>query len=254
MARLVINLLGSFQVSLDGKLVSGFESDKVRGLLAYLAVEADQPHRRERLAGLLWPDYPERSARTNLRSALANLRKVLDDQHAQPPFLLITRQTIQFNPVSDSQLDADQFLTLVGGEPGRSADISPLEDAAALYRGDFLEGFFIPDSSAVEEWVQVTRQSFQRQMLSALHRLAAYYLEIEAFEQALSYAQWQIELDPFQESAHQQVMWILANSGQRNEAIRHYDGYRELLKAELGVEPLETTQVTYQHLLQDELP
>ena len=48
MARLEINLLGSFQVSLDGKPVSGFDSDKVRGLLTYLAVEADQPHRRER--------------------------------------------------------------------------------------------------------------------------------------------------------------------------------------------------------------
>ncbi len=254
MARLEINLLGSFQVSLDGKPVSGFDSDKVRGLLAYLAVEADQPHRRERLAGLLWPDYPERSARTSLRSALANLRKVTGDQQAQPPFLLITNRTIQFNLASDSQLDVHQFAALVGGEPGRSTDTSQLESAVALYQGEFLEGFFIPDSSAFEEWAQVTRQSFQWQMLSALHRLAAHHLEEEAFEQALHYAQRQIELDSFQEAAHQQVMSILAKSGQRNEALRHYDEYRQQLKAELGVEPLKTTQAMYQRLLQGELP
>jgi DNA-binding SARP family transcriptional activator len=254
MARLEINLLGPFQVSLDGNPVSGFDSDKVRGLLAYLTVEADQPHRRERLAGLLWPDYPERSARTNLRSALANLRKVIGDQQAQPPFLLITHRTIQFNRVSDSQLDVHQFTALVGGEPGISTDTSQLESAVARYKGEFLEGFFIPDSSTFEEWAQVTRQSFQRQMLSALHRLAACYLEEGKFEQALSYAQRQIELDSFQEAAHQQVMSVLAKSGQRNEAIRHYDGYRELLKAELGVEPLEITQVMYQQLLEDEPP
>ncbi len=252
MARLVINLLGSFQVSLDGKPVSGFDSDKVRGLLAYLVVEADQPHRRERLAGLLWPDYPEGSARTNLRSALANLRKIIGDHQAQPPFLLITRQTIQFNRASDAWLDVHQFTTLAGGEPGHLANIERLESSVALHKGGFLEGFFITDSSAFEEWAQLTRQSFQRQMQSTLHRLAAYYLEKGAFEQALSYAQRQIELDSFQEAAHQQVMWILAKSGQRNEAIRHYDEYRELLKAELNVEPLETTQVMYQQLLKDE--
>jgi DNA-binding SARP family transcriptional activator len=212
MARLVINLLGSFQVSLDGKPVSGFDSDKVRGLLAYLVVEADQPHRRERLAGLLWPDYPEGSARTNLRSALANLRKIIGDHQVQPPFLLITRQTIQFNRASDAWLDVHQFTTLAGGEPGHLDNIERLESSVALHKGGFLEGFFITDSSAFEEWAQLTRQSFQRQMQSTLHRLAAYYLEKGAFEQALSYAQRLIELDSFQEAAHQQVMWILVKS------------------------------------------
>ena len=54
MARLVIRLLGSFQASLDGELIDGFHSDKVRALLTYLCVEGERPHRRERLAGLLW--------------------------------------------------------------------------------------------------------------------------------------------------------------------------------------------------------
>ncbi|MFN2217102.1 MAG: regulator, partial [Anaerolineae bacterium] len=77
MARLSIRLLGPLQVTLDGEPVTGFESDKVRALLAYLAVEQGAPQRREKLAGMLWPDWPERSARTNLRRALANLRKAL---------------------------------------------------------------------------------------------------------------------------------------------------------------------------------
>ena len=55
------------QVTLDGAPVTGFESDKVRALLAYLAVESDRPHRRETLAGLLWPEQPENAARLSLR-------------------------------------------------------------------------------------------------------------------------------------------------------------------------------------------
>jgi len=107
MARLEIFLLGSFQATLDSEPLTNFESDKARALLAYLAVEADRPHRREALAGLLWPDTPERTARTNLRSALANLRQLLNDHQTQPPYLLVTRQTIQFNSESDHWLDVE---------------------------------------------------------------------------------------------------------------------------------------------------
>ena len=96
MAHLSLSLLGAFQATLDGKPITGFESAKVRALLAYLALEADGPHRRESLAGLLWPDRPEQVARHNLRHALSVLRKVIGDRDAAhmergaTPFLIIT--------------------------------------------------------------------------------------------------------------------------------------------------------------------
>ena len=67
MARLDVRLLGPFRVAMDGEPVTGFASDKVRALLAYLCTEESGPHRREKLAGLLWPDWPEPAARANLR-------------------------------------------------------------------------------------------------------------------------------------------------------------------------------------------
>jgi DNA-binding SARP family transcriptional activator len=70
MARLRVSLLGSFGVELDGKKVTAFTSNKARALLAYLATEANQPHRRKQLAGLLWPDWPERSARQSAQCPL----------------------------------------------------------------------------------------------------------------------------------------------------------------------------------------
>ena len=83
MAQLSIRVLGGLSVSKDGKTISSFESDKVRALFAYLAVEAGRPHRRETLAGLLWPDCPEQTAHHNLSQALFNLRKVLGDHTAK---------------------------------------------------------------------------------------------------------------------------------------------------------------------------
>jgi DNA-binding SARP family transcriptional activator len=104
MPHLSLALLGPFQATLDGQPVTGWKSNKIKALLAYLAVEADRPHPRETLAGLLWPDYSNSSALNNLRDALSALRQAIGDRQAEPPFLLVTRETIQFNTASDYAL------------------------------------------------------------------------------------------------------------------------------------------------------
>ena len=80
MTDLSISLLGAFRLIGPGGTITGIESNKVRALLAYLAVESDRPHRREALAELLWPDAPQPVGRQNLRRALYNLRRALEGQ------------------------------------------------------------------------------------------------------------------------------------------------------------------------------
>ena len=69
-----LRLLGQFDLRLDGRLVE-IPSRPAQSLLAYLALTAGIAHRRERLAGLIWPDIPEVDARRNLRRALWHIRK-----------------------------------------------------------------------------------------------------------------------------------------------------------------------------------
>jgi hypothetical protein len=95
MPRLNLRLLGPFQATLDGRPINGFESNKVRALLAYLVIESDRPHSRDELVGLLWPDQPDASARANLRQALANLRHIIGDRTAESP--LLTLRLTAFN-------------------------------------------------------------------------------------------------------------------------------------------------------------
>ncbi len=92
MSRLSLSLLGPKQILLDGKPVRAFTYQKAFALLAYLVVEADVPHSRQALVGLLWPDLPNAAALTNLRQVLADLRLVIADETTVPPFLLITRE------------------------------------------------------------------------------------------------------------------------------------------------------------------
>jgi WD40 repeat protein/DNA-binding SARP family transcriptional activator len=248
MARLSLSLLGTFQAALDGQPATGFESNKVRALLVYLAVEADRPHSRETLAGLLWPDYPDRSALNNLRSALANLRQAIGDRQAEPPFLLITRDTIQFNTASDYSLDLSGLAHLTGLEIGQ------LEQAVAAYRGSFLEGLSLGDSPPYEEWVLYKREQTNRQMLEALHRLAAHYEDCGAYERAILYARRWLELEPWDEEAHRQLMRAMALSGQRSSALAQYEACCRTLKQELGVEPARETTTLYESIRDEIFP
>ncbi|HUW14798.1 MAG TPA: BTAD domain-containing putative transcriptional regulator, partial [Anaerolineae bacterium] len=253
MSRLVIHLLGPFRVSLDGEPVTGLESDKVRALLAYLAVEADQPHRREKLVGLLWPEQPEQAARANLRRALANLRKAISDRPAiadgpaSPPYLRVTRQTVQFNSGSDASVDVTAFRAALEREGDAAPSIQPLEEAIALYRGSFLEGFFVKDSGPFEDWSLLTRERLQRQA-AALRDLASHYAQHGELERACDYAWRQVELEPWQEKPYQQLMRLLARTGRRSEALAQYEVCRRRLAEELGVEPASATTRLYERI------
>ena len=247
MARLSIHLLGPFDASLDRTPVANFETDKVRALLAYVTVEVHRPHRRQELAGLLWPDWPERSARANLRYAIG-------DRQADPPHLLITRDSIQFNIASDSRVDVAVFDELFKTDQGEENLYWRLKQALALYRGPFLSGFSLKDSAPFEDWALLERERLQRQYLGALGRLAEHYGEHGEYEQACELARQRVEIDPLDEEANWGLMRLLALRGHRAEALVHYEAYRQHLATELDVAPTAETQAMVELLSKGELP
>ncbi len=247
MARLSVRLLGTLQVTLDGMPLTGFESDKERVLLAYLVEESQQPHRREKLAGLLWPERTEAAARRNLRRVLSNLRRLLGDRTPSgPPFLLVTEQTVRFNAACDAWVDCVAFARLL--RPLRQQPITQLEEAIRFYQGDFLEGFSIADSPACEEWMVLCRERYQRLMMEALHRLVEEYERHGRFERALELAWRQLDLEPWWEEAHQQLIRLLALSGRRSEALAQYVKCRRVLAEELDAEPSPETTSLYERI------
>jgi DNA-binding SARP family transcriptional activator len=245
MTHLDIALLGSFTVTLDGQPATDFDSNKVRALLAYLAVESDRPHRRETLAGMLWPEAPNRSAFNNLRYSLSDLRQTIGDRQARPPFLQITHDSLQFNRDSDHVLDVVSLARCLNAEQDDPAAMQELAEAVRLYRGWFLEGFSVSGSAPFEEWAVFKREQIGRQALRALNRLAAYHEGQGDYEQSCTYANRQIELEPWQEEAHRQLMRSLALSGRRSAALHQYEVCRRTLQQELNVEPATETHSLY---------
>jgi predicted ATPase/DNA-binding SARP family transcriptional activator len=257
MLRLSLVLLGFFQARLDGQAIDRFESNKVRALLAYLAVENGRVHSRDELAGLLWPEQPDRAARNNLRQALANLRQAIGDRTARPPFLHITRRAIQFNTRSDHEIDLSQFKELLSAcdahhhrHAGRCRSCARRrQQAVALYGGDFLAQLFLADSAPFEEWALLRRERLRLQVQAALNHLVSYHEGRGDWDQVRRYAQRQLDLDAWREEAYRPLMRALAATGQRSAALASYHALCQVLEQKLGISPTPTTIALYERIL-----
>ncbi|GEM_PF-494229 len=255
MPHLELSLFGGFQATLDEAPVECFETNKVRGLLAYLTVEAQRLHRRDRLAGLLWPDRPQRVARNNLRQALSSLRRTLGDRSREPPFLLASRTELGLNPQASVWVDVAAFQKLMARVTPLSASpplddqtVYTLQQAAELYQGDFLAGFHLPDSAPFEEWATVLRERLRLQVLDALQALTNHFLGRQEYEQARLYALRQVEQEPWREEAHRQLMRLYAINGQPEAAAAQYERCRRILAQELKLEPTPETRRLYEQI------
>ncbi len=221
-------------------------------MLIYLAVTR-QPHRRERLAAMFWPESDTGHAKAALRRTLSSLRKALGGR-----WIEVTREHLAVEP---AWLDTQAFAELLEGTLGHGHPasesctrcIEPLTQALELYRGDFLAGFSLPDSPQFDEWQYFTERALQRKCTEALQLLSAAHQSAGNFEKALEAADRLLTLDSLNETAHRQLMRLYAKLGRRDLALKQYRDCVRLLQTELGTPPLEETVDLYERIRAGEL-
>lgn len=218
-------------------------SRKHLALLIFLTIEHGPSHSRDALLALLWPEAAEAAARNNLRVALADLRQALGAAGAE--LLQTTRHTIQFSAPDDHVGDVPAFRALLAAVQTHGhaavercpACLEQLEQATALYRGEFLHGFGLPDSAPFEEWAAFQREQLHQQQLAALETLtAAAHLRGDHAGQ-VAYGRRMLALEPWREAAHAQVIRGLWALGERTAALKQYEACCRILADELGLEP-----------------
>ena len=255
MSPLSNTLFGTFQATLGERPVI-FATEKCRALLAYLAVEAGRPHRRELLATLFWPGQPEQTARTNLRQTLHRLRTAIGDTGDPNPHLLVSLHDIQLNPDGDHWLDVadfDRSLNVFRDHCGQGLPLcaycrEALKTIVALYRGEFMAGFSISANLPFELWLLTKQEGYRRQTLEILGRLGDFYEETGDFARAAGCARRLVTLEPWRESSHRLLMRNLAQAGQERAALAQYERCRQLIAEDLGIEPSKKMRRLYERI------
>ena len=257
MCALRLVLLGGFRAECDGVPVNAFDSDKARALLAYLAVEGHRSHRRDELIGLFWPEMPQRRALHNLSQTFYSLRSAFP-RNPEGSLFEVTPQEIRIRGDA-CWADSVEMVTLLQNCEAHHHDPDSLcracrdrlEQAVALYHGDFLAGLYLKDCAGFDEWQTARRESLKASLIRALGWLSRSLERSGTLEQALDYARRHTEIDGLDESAHRQVMRLLARTGRRAEALAQYSLCRESILAEVGVEPDAGTTALYQQILRE---
>lgn len=265
-----IRLLGTIQIEKEGIPIRDFESRKTLALLGYL-VSQDQPVSRSRLAGLFWGDKPEALGRRNLSRELSQLSSHL------PNCFRADYHTIQFQPTAACCVDTLAFKALVKVEAGPKVSMGPvnaapagqpllsmadpteapavsktqiskLAQAVALYRGEFMAGFYLDDCPEFETWLVREQEAWRQQVTGILDCLTVYHGLRRQYNEAQFFVKRWLELEPWQEEAHRYMMILLARMGKRGDALVQYETCRRVLAQELAVEPEAETVALYEQI------
>ncbi|MCP4541070.1 MAG: AAA family ATPase [Chloroflexi bacterium] len=258
---LVLHLLGEPQLFYNESSLAELLAKKEQALLIYVACQTEQRFSREHLATLLWGETSQSQARYNLRRALWNLRRVLDQVGLPPESCLVAEGSwVYIPPTAPCWVDVcdfEQVLQACFQDPQShfspaSEGIRRIRKALDLYQGDFMAGFSVLRAPNFEEWLTLERERLFLLLLRALTSLIQGFIARGERNEAIAACQRLLVLDPLQEDIHRLLMRLYWETGQRPQALRQYNTYQELLQRELGIEPLEETRDLYQRILQRE--
>ncbi|WP_420630390.1 BTAD domain-containing putative transcriptional regulator [Candidatus Leptofilum sp.] len=235
---LKLALLGPLQISIADEPLIGLDSGKARALLCYLVVNG-RTHSRHALANLLWGELPESDARRNLRGVLLKLRKFVE------PYLQISHQTVGLHPEAAVWVDTAVFQQHLGMGERKAHD---WQTAVQLYRGEFLQEFYIRQAPDFDNWLQEQRSFFHNQAIVAHHAWASQLLADAAYSQGIAVARRLLTLEPTREASHRLLMVLLASDGQRTAALQQFEQCQQVLQAELRVAVSEETAVLHEQI------
>ncbi|MGA8986684.1 AfsR/SARP family transcriptional regulator [Aeromicrobium sp.] len=242
--QIEIRLLGRLWVRPpDGYVVpaSSWTTGKTTDLLRLLAMSAAQTVPSQTLIERLWPGVDEVRATGSLRTATANIRRVLGKDS-------VTRQAdgLRLAPCWVDVL-AHEALAIEAAAAVQSREharvVSLVKEAEALYVDDFHAH---DDDSP---WAVEIRTKLISLRTTLLAEAADSALELGWLRDAIDLSTLAISIDPCLERAHRALMRAYAGIGEIESALRSYDRCRRNLLTELGAAPSVQTRALHRQLL-----
>lgn len=254
-ATIAIHLMGQFKLVVNNNDCTHLLTyDKVKLLLAVLALAQGRSVARPRLADMLWPDNHDDKGRARVRHALHTLRQAF----AAIPDALVSDTTGLSLNVDLIWVDV---LSIVDTDD--DASLHALKESLDRYSGPFLEGFRLPHSEPLLAWQQSWNARLELDLTQYRSRLIDQYLEHGDTQTALNHAKLWVHQWPEDEACHRLLMRLLLLAGDRDAALSAFHNCCDVLNKRLGVVPsaetrallgLENQALSTQSLVTDTYP
>ncbi len=251
-----IRLLGTVELRVDGRSVK-LGSDKVRMLLAALAIDVGKPIALSRLEDLFWDDEPPNKASGSIYSFASRirneLRKAPGAEDDGIPVLISTHAHTYTLETDPGIIDWHRYLRLTGrarllAERGDDAEaLALLTQAESLWKGEPLAG--LPG-----EWAHVERVRMDAKHLAAAITRSTVELRMGRFTDLVPELSTLVSRYPTDQTLVGHLMLALYGSGRQGEALMRYQGTRRLLLELLGSSPGKELATLHARILENTPP
>lgn len=233
-------ILGPLEVVDEGRVVP-LERKRVRALLGFLLLHANELVTSDRLIDEVWGADPPKTASASLQNHVSRLRKAVgkDAIVSQPAGYVFRVDPEQFDLARFERLTADAHE----GEARERAD--KLRAALSLWRGSALEDL------AFEPFAQDEIRRLEEARLSALEERIEADLELGRTD-LLGELEELVDRHPLRERFRAQLMRALYRAGRQADALAAYQDARTVLMDELGLEPSEELRTLQQAILRQD--
>jgi len=143
-------------------------------------------------------------------------------------------------------VDLFKFRELLDSSQRLQGDlrIATLKQAERVYGGVFMEGYS-------DEWCEEERRCVRGQYVALLKDLVRASRDARDYVAGADYAQRVIALDPLDEDAHRDLIFLYYLSGNRAAALAQYELVKQELREELGVAPAKATTDLWEYVRSD---
>lgn len=225
-AKFMIKCLGGFQAGWEGMDPIKWRADKTKEIFTFLLHHRNRDISKEELLDQLWPeDDPEKAIR-QLYNGIYYIRKAMEEYGVGRELITIDKDYhMRLGPVD---LDTDMLYEY--GRKKTEFSCEELEAMAERYSGSYLQGEYYP-------WADFEREYLERLYVKCILALAEALIKKRHWERAEAYLLKAYQCSPFEEEISEHLVELYLESGNRNKAIRHYNGYAVLIEKELGIKP-----------------
>lgn len=252
---LVIKMLGPFQVSRGGRILSADDWRSKKALTAFKYLAANRSRgfvHRDVIMELLWPEAPLESAQKSLNTTLSSLRKTLEPEagRGESSYLISKGDALRLELGAKGQVDLVLFRERLS-QAAKAREIGDFDlyfhtlgEAADLYAGDFCA------DDLYEDWCSQKREAIRSDYIETLINMATEHLRRGEDAEALRRLEEALRKDPGREDLYRKQMIIHSQMGNRpgiEETFRRCSNY---IQDNYDASPSQETTELYSRLRQ----
>lgn len=231
-------MLGSPRIIYNEKDITDKLSYKSAGILYY--VSANDYSSREKIAYTFWEGSSEDAAKYNLRYNLWSMNKIFKSSNKDEEAILEWNKN---NLFLNNSYNVDIDIKKYGQElESDDLDLKSLIKLKSLYKGEFLEGFYLKDSFSFNDWLFFEREKYQKKHVQVLENLLEIYKKEKNYDKSISILQEMLNLNSLDEGLYVELVKIYLEKGDRANALKIYNKCVHVLRQELNISPKKSTQ------------